>query len=327
MTITGVMYLIVKERTKPIKVDFCEAILCRIPANHPQIPLILSDLGKREAGYIGEKKLDFFLSHLPEKEYFLFHDLRLPNGNSFFQIDTLLLTHTFALVIETKYMTGELEFDEKNNQLIQRTEEKQKGYDDPLLQAQFQVRRLREFFKQHKLPSLPIEYLIMMSHANAVLKTEHGSEARKRVCRSSRVVFKVEEFSHKYRLPALDQQMIKKISKLLLKKHTEDSFDIEELYRIPRSGLLKGVHCPECRYLGLVYYQGSWRCPKCKGKSRDAHLKALRDYYLLFGPSITNQQFREFLHIDCSNTASKLLKKLNLPHSGANKNRIYQLKF
>jgi hypothetical protein len=319
------MCLIVKERKKPIKVDFCEAILCRIPANHPQIPLILSDLGKREAGYIGEKKLDFFLSHLPEKEYFLIHDLRLPNCNSHFQIDTLLLTFTYGLVIETKYMTGELEFDEKNNQLIQRTEEKQKGYDDPLLQAQFQVRRLRELFKQHKLPDIPIEYLIMMSHANAVLKTESGSEARKRVCRSSRVVFKVEEFSHKYRLQVLDQQMIRKVNKLLLRKHTEENYDIEKLYQISRSNILTGVHCPECRYLGLIYHQGSWRCPKCGGKSRDAHLKALRDYQLLFGPSITNQQFREFLQIDSINVASKMLKKLKLPHTGINKHRVYQL--
>jgi hypothetical protein len=322
------MCLIVKALAMPLKIEFCKALLGRIPENHPQIPLILKDIGKKQAGYIGEKKLDFFLSALPEKEHFIFHDLRLPNRNSFFQIDTLLLTSTFSLVIETKYMTGELDFDEKNNQLIQRTEDREKGYDDPLLQAQFQVRRLKEFLKQYKLfPNMPFEYLVMMSNANAVLKTENGSEARKRVCRSSRVVLKVEDLSRKYRVEVLDQLTIKKISKLLLKKHTEPSFDCEELYRIPRSKLSTGVHCPKCRYLGMIYHQGSWRCPKCACKSRDVHLVALRHYFLLCGPTVTNQQFREFLGINSSNTASKLLKKLNLPHTEANKNRIYHLKY
>ena len=316
----------VKARAKPLKVEFCEALLIRINRNHPKIPQILSDKGKKEAGYIGEKKLDFFLSNLPEKEYFLFHDLRLPNGKSYFQIDTLLLTYTFGLIIEAKYMTGELEFDEKNNQLIQRNDDIEKCYDDPLLQAKFQVRQLKAFLKQHKFPNIPFEFLVMMSHSNALLITEQGSEARLRVCRSSKVLLRIEEFSRKYKVKVLDQDKIRKISRLLIKKHTEPTFNCEELYRISRSELQTGVHCPKCRYLGVIYHQGSWRCPKCGCKSRDAHLAALRHYYLLFGPTITNQQFREFLGIESSNIASKLLKKLNLPHSDANKNRIYYLK-
>lgn len=132
---------------------------------------------------------------------------------------------------------------------------------------------------------------------------------------------------HKYKEVRLDHDTIRKLSRLLVKKHTEPSYDIEKTYRIPRSDLLSGVHCPSCSQLGMKYKRGSWHCGKCGCKSREAHLAALRDYYLLFGPTITNAQFREFLQLDSVYVASKMLKKLKLPYTGANKNRVYQLSF
>lgn len=319
--------MIIKERKKPRKLEFLEASIRRLPADHPKIPLILDDIGKREAGYKGEQKLDFYLSYLPEKEYFIFHDLRLPNGKSFFQIDSLVLSYTFGLAIEAKNMAGELTFDEKNNQIVQKNELRQNGYDDPLLQAKLQVRQLKDLLLQHKFPNIPIEYLVMMSNSNAVLITGRGSEAESRVCRSSQVVLKTEEFNRKHKKVHFENDTLRKLSRLLLKKHTEPSFDIEKLYRIQRSDLLTGVFCPSCCYLGMVYYQGSWHCPKCGMKSRDAYMPALKDYYLLYGPTITNQQLREFLQLDSVNVASKQLKKWNLPHTGINKHRVYHLSF
>ncbi|MGV3464645.1 MAG: nuclease-related domain-containing protein [Heyndrickxia sp.] len=38
--------------------------------------------------YNGEQSVDYFLSLLNEKKYFIFHDLRLQVNNHFFQIDT-----------------------------------------------------------------------------------------------------------------------------------------------------------------------------------------------------------------------------------------------
>lgn len=319
------MLLIVKERTKPMKSFFNEAILGRIPANHPQIPEIEIDNGRSEAGYIGEKKLDYFLDQLPEKDYYIFQGLRLPNGKSYFQIDALIFTLSYGLIIEAKNLKGELDFNKGHDQLIQKNYDKQKSHDDPCLQAQFQVRQLKELLRKHQFPTIPLEYLVLMSNPNSVILSAENSEARKRVCRGRRVVFKIEEFTSMYKEEQLDRDLIRKLSRFLIKKHTEPSYDIEKLYNIPRSELLTGVHCPQCRYLSMNYHQGSWLCPSCGVKSRDAHLQALKDYFLLFGPSITNQQFREFLHLSSGDIANKMLRKLKLPSTGLNKHRIYQL--
>lgn len=319
--------MIVTERTIPRKMLFNEAILRRLPANHPKIPVIENDHSRCESGYKGEKKLDFFLDHLSEKDYHIFQGLRLPNGKSHFQIDAFIYTPSCGFTIENKNMKGELDFDENNNQLIQKIENMQNGYDDPLLQVKFHVRQLKELLRKHHFPNIPIEHLVMMSNTNAILKTSLNSEAQFRVCRGRQIVFKIEEFARKYQEEKLDRKMISKLNRFLLKNDTEPNYDIEKLYQIPRSELLTGVHCPKCRALSMIYHHGSWLCPKCGCKSRDAHLQALKDYYLLFGPSITNQQFREFLHLNSIYIASKMLNKLNLPYIGSNKHRVYQLPF
>ena len=319
--------MIYLERKKPQRMLFNEAVLGRLRANHPHIPIIEQDNGKSESGYYGEKKLDSMLvQYLPDKEYTFLNDLWLPSGNSHFQIDSFVITPSCLIDIETKNMKGEITLKRDHNQMIQTYDDTKNGYEDPLLQAQFQVRQLKAFLGKHHVPPLPVEYLVMMSHPNAILKTENYPEAKFRLCRGRQVIYRIEDLTKKYQVP-LDRDLMRKLCRLFIKKNSHPSLDIEKIYKIPRSEILTGVHCPCCRHLGMTYLRGSWHCPRCGCKSVDAHLAALRHYYLLYGPTITNQEFRRFLHIPTMEIASKMLIRMNLPHSGSRKHRVYQLSF
>lgn len=103
--------MIVKKRKVPLAIRKLRALTYRLPPNHPKLPLIMNDLKKREAGYKGECSIDFPLSFLEPKSYFIFHDLRLQDQSRFFQLDTLLISKKFALIIEVKNMAGSLYFD------------------------------------------------------------------------------------------------------------------------------------------------------------------------------------------------------------------------
>ncbi|WP_318507479.1 hypothetical protein [Bacillus sp. T3] len=211
--------------------------------------------------------------------------------------------------------------------MIQRLNDKEIGYEDPLMQAEFQVRQLRALLFKHGFPAIPIEPLVMMSNPNCIVKIENDPEARYRVCRGRQILYRIEDFAYKYKNEILCPAMLRKLGRLLIKMNSEPSFDIEKIYKIPRTDLRPGVHCPICLFLGMKYYQGAWFCPRCQCKSRDAHLIALRDYFLLWGEEITNAQFRWFLGVDSVHVASKMLKKLNLPSRGQNKYRVYLLSF
>lgn len=91
----------------------------RLPPSHQKYQQILEEHGRRQAGYIGEKSLDYYYRELPHQKYMILHDLNLPDGDYNCQIDTLLLTPEFALAIDVKNMAGKLIFDTDNEQFIQ----------------------------------------------------------------------------------------------------------------------------------------------------------------------------------------------------------------
>lgn len=68
-----------------------------------------------------------------------------------------------------------------------------------------------------------------------------------------------------------------------------------ETYSIRRSDIRTGVICPGCGFIGMEKYNGGWRCLSCARVSRDAHKKAIREWFLLFGGGMRNKDCREFL--------------------------------
>ncbi|MFD2693304.1 nuclease-related domain-containing protein [Sporolactobacillus shoreicorticis] len=46
--------------------------------------------------------MDYALSHLPDKDFHIFHNLRLYDHVDYFQIDFLVLCDRYALILEVK---------------------------------------------------------------------------------------------------------------------------------------------------------------------------------------------------------------------------------
>lgn len=164
----GVMHLIISKRKYPLKILFNNAAIGRLLPHHPKIPVIVEDNRRKESGHFGEQRLDRLLTtKLPTKDYNIFQGLQVTNKDgSYFQIDNLLYTATHIISTEVKYMTGELTFDRASGQMIQRLNDKVIGYEDPLMQAEFQVRQLRALLFKHGFPAISIEPLVMMSNPN-----------------------------------------------------------------------------------------------------------------------------------------------------------------
>ncbi|MBA9028191.1 nuclease-related domain-containing protein [Peribacillus huizhouensis] len=72
-----------------------DALVRRLPENHPKRPLVEKDLAKRLAGYRGEKAVDYHLTEVSKKQSLILHDLRLKARTHYFQLDTIILTQSF----------------------------------------------------------------------------------------------------------------------------------------------------------------------------------------------------------------------------------------
>ncbi|WHY92736.1 nuclease-related domain-containing protein [Neobacillus cucumis] len=311
-----------KDLTKPILLAQHEALERRTAKNHPSRQDIEEKLTNLRSGYRGEKSLHYYLSLLPPKKYHIFHDIRLPQGDSYFQIDAFLLSEKSGLIIDSKNYSGSLVLE--RHQLTQEVNENKRVYSNPLSQVARHKILLNYFFEKNLLPIIPLDHLVCFTNSKATLHITPGyMEAEKKVCRAENLLMKIAEYEKFFKKDCLDPKQMGKIKKQILNKQTPLQSDVLQMYNNCPRELIPGVLCPKCLYLPMHYKGRKWRCPGCNAISIDAHLSALKDFFLLIKPYITNAELCWFLQLPSSRAAAYLFSILNFPHSGTNKGRIY----
>lgn len=316
--------MIQKKRTIPLKILILEVLLRRLPLSDPRRPQITEELSRRKAGFKGEQSLDFYFSKLDERKIMIFHDLNLPDGDYNSQIDTLILSLEFALIIEIKNMTGKLVFDSENDQFFQIIDGKEKGYTDPIAQSERHRDYIKNLLTIHNFPPVPVDYLVVVSNPYSILEFRKSSiELKQRVCKADSFLKRFKFFENSYSTNILDTKDLRKLSRLLLKMNTPPTNFILKKYGIQKHELLIGVHCPYCFYLPLKREKRKWFCPACNTISIDAHIHTLQDYFLVMDSKITNKQFRDFIHIPSIDTSKRLLQSAPLSHFGKNRHVMY----
>ncbi|MCA1065064.1 nuclease-related domain-containing protein [Rossellomorea sp. AcN35-11] len=320
--------MIEKERILPRTILILQALLRRLPHNHPKLTMISEELGKRKAGFKGETAVDYTLSFLDPKTYYILHDLRIPCQDSFFQLDTLLITTKFILIIEVKYLSGTAYFDPIFNQLIQTKDGIESALPDPAIQIKRQKKKLIEWLTKNRFPSIPVYSCVVMSNDRTIIKTSSDNKSiHKMVIHRHSLLDKINDVGVSMRIETATQKEVKKLVRTLVKQHKEPAPSVLERYKITEGELLKGVICEECHHRPLVRKHGSWLCVACNSRSIDAHIQAFKDYELLIGSTVNNAKVRDFLAIQSSHVAKRLLQSLQLPTTGAKKGRQYFLSF
>ncbi|WP_284037688.1 nuclease-related domain-containing protein [Neobacillus sp. 114] len=317
--------MIIKPRFIPLIILILEALLRRLRKTHPKWQLIADELAGRWAGYRGEQSIDFYLHSLPEKEYHIFHDLNLPDGEYNCQIDTFLLTSKSGIIIDVKNNKGKNLIDTDSEQLIQKVDGEEIPYPYPIFQVERHQRVLNSVLAENNLPTLPLEYLVVFSNPNAILSFvgRNGLKVMQHICKSPSILHKIELFENFHKQEKLDPKELRKLDRLLLKLNTIPTKPVLKKFDIVQGDLLPGVHCPNCLHLPVQRKNQNWYCPTCDTFVPDAHLYTIQDYFLLYGPTITNQQFREFAQISSPDLARRLLHSANLKYVGVNKARVY----
>lgn len=319
--------MIIKERKLPLSIQKMQALLRRLPPQHQTIPAIKEQLAIRLSGYKGEKEIDYPLTFLPNKDYFIFHDIRLKDEAHFFQIDTLIVTKKFVLILEVKNISGTLYFDSLFNQLVRSKDGEEVAFPDPMIQTKRHESQLRRWFAANKLPKVPVISLVVISNPQSVIRTSQDNHfIHQKVIHRDFLPHKISQIENSH-TDMISEKEVKKWIRCLLKQHTPADFSILNRFKIQEDELIRGVFCEECNHIPLVRTHGNWYCSKCNHKSKQAHLAALKDYYLLLGCNITNRQLREFLNITSDAQAKRILRSLNVNIEGNNKGRIYYLAF
>ncbi|MFB6468631.1 nuclease-related domain-containing protein [Cytobacillus sp. Hz8] len=317
--------MIQKEREFPLAIQLLEILLSRLAPNHPKKPDIEKELAKRWLGYRGEQNLDYHLHFIPEKQYTILHNLRLTNNEKYyFQMDTLLLHQNFLLIIEAKNIMGKLLFEGNHNQLIRNMKDHDEAFQDPITQVKNQQFQLASWLQSKKLPSIPIDHLIVISNDSSIIQTQSISTYNKhRIIHAPLLKERIESIRSQYKQEVLNQKVLKKITKLLISEHTPLTMDFLQKFNLSNSTIRNGVRCPNCNSIPMERAHSTWLCHSCGTTNKNAHIEAIYEYFSLIKPFITNQEARKFLLLSSKDTASRLLKGMNLPSTGSYRDKKY----
>lgn len=318
--------MIKKQRQLPLSIQKLQALQRRIPEYHPKQPAIKESLAKRLAGYKGEQSIEYPLSFLSGKDFVVLNDVRLYDSKHYFQMDSLLLSKKCLIILEVKNMKGILYFDTTFHQLIRTLDGKQEAFPDPLLQVSRQEQQLKKWLEIHQLPQLPLLSLVVISNPNTIIQSTPGNkEIAEKVIRSEFLPTKINMLQQKLQEEVVTDKELKKLTRKIEKYLSPLDKAILEQFDLTKDDLIKGVFCPACGHLPLRREYGTWYCPHCFSKQKDAHISSIKDYQLLIGPAFTNSMMRDFLQISSTSLMTRLLQAMNLPYSGERKDRVYRL--
>ncbi|UII56440.1 NERD domain-containing protein [Cytobacillus spongiae] len=293
-----------KERKVPVRILQLQALLRRLPASHSKRAEIEANLAKQLAGFKGEKSIDYYLTYLPSHSYTILHDLRLKDNVHFFQIDTLIISSKFILIIEVKNISGTLFFDKSFNQLVRTIHQKEEGFPDPTIQVNRQHQHLMNWLAKHNFSKIPVCWLIVISNPSTIIKSDSNIQS---ICHAAAIEDKVATLEKNHPRDALVISEIRKLTRILQKNNLPISYDILQKFELSFFDLIRGVQCPTCMYIPMNRIHGCWHCPNCSSLSKSAHIDALQDYALIVSKTIKNKDASTFLQLTSRHTAKRLL--------------------
>ncbi|SOC40235.1 nuclease-related domain-containing protein [Ureibacillus acetophenoni] len=309
--------MLLLERTKSSKLIMLESLMRRLAPADSDYSYFKESYQRQVAGFEGEKFVDREWFDMPNLgSHYLFFNYEFENKFGFpHQIDTLLLTTKFLLILEIKNISGQVDIDEdKHQMIITRPDGTLKSYRNPL----DQIRR----HSQHLIlltqlnVSLPIVGALVFSNPATIIGNVPKNFP---IFHSSGLRFFVQKLLKNYP-EILQEKRLEKLSGDLLSKLKRQ----EVKPTINLSRIKKGVLCENCHFQIEMKYQGGlWHCAECGCRNKKSILQAFHDYRVLVSNKITNSEFREFFGIESIDAASKILIRLGIETVGEKRGRHY----
>lgn len=316
--------MIAKPCVLPLSIEKYQAVIRRLSETNLVKYDVVTDFNNRMTGFRGEEQvMNFHLEPISDLKYRIYHDLRFLYGKYYFQIDILILCAYFALVLEVKNWARDWHFDKVLHQTMIDKNGKMERTKNPIFQARLQAFKLREWLKLYNITGLPIQYLFVNSNEKSNIFIDGDNIYKWNVCNSEYLLERIDQIDKGFKIELLEEKELRKINKLLLTNHVPENLDLLQKYNQSRNDILTGVHCPNCNHLPMVYYAGTWKCPKCRTQSKTAFIDTLHDYFHIINPTITNAEARRFLQINSPKMAHYYLNSMNLNCTGKFKFKIY----
>ncbi|EGQ26875.1 hypothetical protein HMPREF9372_1147 [Sporosarcina newyorkensis 2681] len=296
-------------------------MLARLHPQSPQFQKITDLLYRAEAGYAGEIKVDRFLeaSDLPEP-FRVFTDLQLSiHSNSSIQIDTLLVTPSYLLILEVKNIAGTLHYIQHPPHFECTYEDgKTIAIDCPMMQLENNKTALDLWLSRQGF-AVRSTGLIVMANNNAIIK---NAPEQMKMIHAKHLPHYFRTMESRKRI-LTDKQFQQLVERLHSAEPTYHPYPLLEKYRLNREHIRAGLICTYCHGKLDRMNHMSWKCSQCGQSANQPYKEGLQDWFMIMKNSITNKECREFLGLKDSDAARYILKSATLDKVGRSRSVQY----
>lgn len=306
------MFLRFRKKPKPLQT--IDALIVRLKPQHSKLPALRKQAAIYQKGFNGERKLDYHLQTL-SNEFSILSDVTLTHQGRSCQIDSLIFSANGIFMTDVKSFEGIVHFDTRLRQFTRHDGEKLNGYKYPITQAENAQIHLIQWLQDRELSGLPIYFFIAFSEYSTIINVTGNEES------IGKVVTYVDEIP--LRIMKLNEQLKKnnpsnnqlknKIITAVMNECEDFNYNVFKKFGVDHREIITGVECPACGEIAMERSLYKWLCLVCASSSKDAHIKGLSDYALLYTDKIKNEQCRQFLNINSRITANSILKNSGFP--------------
>lgn len=229
-------------------------------------------LSNLEKGFEGELMFDKLLKVLPDN-WLMISDLLLRKNNTYFQIDSTLISHYKISLFEVKSFEGDYYVENDKWYTMWETE-----ITNPLIQVERNESLFRRFLQDMGM-SFDVEYYLIFINPEFTL---YNAPKDKRIIFPTQLTRFMKKFSSKN--PQTKERHLN-FAKQLVSEHITNPPPFIELPKYSYEALEKGIFCASCRQpLDLTFPKRTFLCKKCgRVESMDASvLRSVEEYRLLF---------------------------------------------
>ena len=319
----GRMPMLYKQRTKPKQLEGLQSLASRLSPTHEKYRFIQDELYKARAGYGGEQEYDRCMKEAyTDFPHAILHDLSLQQNGVQFQIDSLFITPDRIIITEIKNIADKIIVKSNPTQFLKESQTGDRAvFRNPIAEVERKIHFLNSWLHAKDI-HLPVTGLITFAHNNEILIEEPPTMP---ILPNYEAPAFFREIPLKSSI--LSKQEIHNLASTFLTHHLDyDPFPISTRYGIHPTELKSGVICQNCTNEQTIVREGDvWSCPFCGHKSRAPYEKAIEEYFMLVGKSLTNREFCRFTGLTCRHTAKRLLTSPLLQKEGTRKATLYTL--
>lgn len=294
----------------------------RLPTHHEKYPAILEKLDQINAGYYGEVRTDRFIEEVlfPQQQLLIIPDLHIRlHTNRHIQIDTLILTKSYMLIVEIKNIKGTLRFKKEPNQLVRIIDNlEEKSFACPLTQLDRNVDGIKTLFPNTKLP---IVQALVFPSQNTIIE---DAPKNHHIFFAKQVPLFIQSLNTQP--PILTNYQFNQMANQLTKMNNNfTSIPLSERMNINPEILKKGILCKNCNTKLQRKSLQTWLCKVCLTAEKNPIPSNIEDLFLLIKQELSIKDCMHYLEINSRYTIYNSLQKMKLEKSGYKKSTKYKI--